>query len=479
MYNQNVKIAPQPPIWSIIAIPLVIALAFQIAPRSRVVEIGLPQAQWAGAHGEPAASAQALAAAADEQPWRADLYEQAASAALEAGDASAALRLFATAQSRGELSAEGRLAYGDAYWSTGNTQRAVQIWKDLIVASPESVDAYTRLADGSIAQGDLAAAADALQAAATIAPQQAQLHYRLGQVMAVETPEAALTELLQAAQLDGQLEPMVRVLQAAINRAPENADPAYRLVLVGRGLGATQAWELAEAAFHRAADLNPEYAEAWAFLGEARQHLGEDGAADLEKAQQLAPDSVVVQALYGVYWLRQGNPEVAQEKLEAAARSEPDNPVWRYELGNLLASTGDLGGALEQYRQTVGIAPEDISYWRALAQFSITNRLDVAGTGLPAARQVVLLNPADPTGLDLMGQAFLTNGDALSAERFIGQAIASDGSYSPAYLHLGIALLQLGKTEEAQANFLRAAELDPDGDAGEQARRFIARYIEP
>ena len=86
------------------------------------------------------------------------------------------------------------------------------------------------------------------------------------------------------------------------------------MVTMGRALGLVNEWDLSLAAFEKAIALDAENAEAWAWLGEAKQHIiytqtGETvskgvGLEELGHALTLDPSSVVVRALRGLYWNR-------------------------------------------------------------------------------------------------------------------------------------------------------------------------------
>ena len=56
----------------------------------------------------------------------------------------------------------------------------------------------------------------------------------------------------------------------------ERGDSA-RLVVIGRSLGLVEEWALAARAFNEAVQADDSNAEARAWLGEARQHIDEDG----------------------------------------------------------------------------------------------------------------------------------------------------------------------------------------------------------
>ena len=59
---------------------------------------------------------------------------------------------------------------------------------------------------------------------------------------------------------------------------------AYSLTAVAQAFARLAKWELSLAALQRAIELDPNYADAWAYLAEAQQQTGEDGKAALETA---------------------------------------------------------------------------------------------------------------------------------------------------------------------------------------------------
>jgi tetratricopeptide (TPR) repeat protein len=329
--------------------------------------------------------------------------------------------------------------------------------------------------------GDLEQASQVLQEWVALEPDDPMVYYYLGLNQSIPHPDLAVESLQQAKRLDPALTTSVHTLVVNLNQASAEEDPAYRLVLTGRGLGAVDAWDLAGEAFRQATVARPDYAEAWAFLGEARQHLEKPDARaallDLQKALEINPSSVIAQALHAVYWQRQGNPDQALPSLNEAARLEPENPVWQIELGNALAAVGKLYPALEHFQAAVDLAPDDGYAWKALASYSIQFRVEVSSVGIPAARKSILFLPRDPEPLDLLGQALLSQGDVISAERFFQQAVEIDPKHSPSYLHLGMLYLQKGERDLANQALTRAVELDPEGPTGVQALRQLELYL--
>jgi superkiller protein 3 len=296
----------------------------------------------------------------------------------------------------------------------------------------------------------------------------------LGLLQAASQPQAALALLKQAAVLDNSYAGKIKVLQSSLEQALQQKDPGYQEVAIGRTLGGLGEWDLAAQAFQQATINDPGYAEAWAFLGEARQQTGQDGSADLQKALQLNPTSVVAQALLAVQLRQQGHADIALVYLHEAAEEEPEQGIWQVEMGNTLVEMGNMISALDHYNQAVQIEPNNAVFWQDLAQFCAANQIEVRTIGLPAARQSLVLDENSAAGLDTMGVVLHTLGDLTSAEKFLERALQVDGGYAPGYLHLGQVYLDEGRPDLAYAPLSQAARLAGQADeVGLFAKRLL------
>ena len=413
--------------------------------------------------------------------------------AYNAGDLQRAIPFLALAAAENELQPEGWLMLGDAYQAAGDPQSALWAWQntgDSPAALERRLNAHRRLQDYPAAIADL-------QTLIALQPEQSSWVYQLGLLLAATQPDQAVETLARAAALSSSYTRPVRALQPRIQAAQPAGQLAYTLLEAGRGLADLNEWALAAEAFRRATLLRPDYVEAWAFLGEALQHInipeGKDfspaGLSELERAVQLdpcgrcryrspcpqvdLPCSLSASLFTALYWRRQGLFRLAQQSLETLAARDEQNPVIQVELGNILAEKGDFKAALLHYSRATALAPGEPRYWQALVEFSMRSQYQVRQVALPAARQLLQLTPTDPAALDLMGQALYLLDDPLNAERFFRRSIQSDSGYSPAHLHLAQVYLLRSATAAARQELSLAVSLAPGSPSAEYAQRLL------
>lgn len=405
--------------------------------------------------------------------WRADLTERAGRAAYAGGDMAGAARLLEGAL---HLSVDGWSELGAAYHQLGLFAEAVRAFQRGLEVHGAQASLYRGLALAYNAQEDFEAEAAAFRAYVALDDTEAAARHRLGLLLSLYDPENALPELMASAKLDEAYDFEVQTMRSALNLASIASNEADRFVAIGRGLGLVNEWQLAREAFRRASLADGGNAEAWAWLGEADQHLGRDGGEELERAVALDPFSATVRALYGLYWKRQDEPQKALAQFQWAAAIEPENPAWFAALGDAYAFAGDLPPALAAYMRAAELAPTDAAYWRMLAVFSAQYSFQVEEVGIPAAQQVLALAPDEASSYDLLGWTYLAADMPAQAEENLLAALRLDPDYAPAHLHLGMTYLQMNAMESARHHLLLAQSLDPQGADGLAAERLLALY---
>ncbi len=466
-------------VWLRILLPLVGIALLGLSARPWAASLALQAARLSWEESRPLEASSHLSRAAGFFPWRGDLWELAGRYAVSGGDPQAAILYLGQAAARGPLSPEGNIALGDAQQALGDPAAALQSWQSAI-PHPE---AYRRLAQRYRALGDFPAAIASLQALLVARPNDAPSYYETGLLLAATKPESAIAYLTRAAELDASRSAAAAEIERRVNTARLIGEPAYTYMSTGRVLASLGEWDLASEAFRQAAVLRSDYAEAWAYWGEARQHTGDglDDAglilSDLQRAWRLSPDSLAANLFLAFYWRRQQEYDRSLAYLYFTAGLDPANPAVQVEIGNTLAEQGNLPAAEACFLKAIEIAPQDVVYWRMLAQFSLQHQIQVRQLALYASRQAVILAPDDPISLDLMGQTLLMLEDYLNAERFILRALAIHPNYAPARLHLGQVYLFFGDSLHARDQLTMAQALAPGTPTADLARRLLRRYF--
>jgi tetratricopeptide (TPR) repeat protein len=431
-------------------------------------------------------------------PWRIDLWESAGVHALQSGNPQAAVQYLERAQATATrlgrpttqaLSLAGMLALGDAYQQTGNLAAALRQWKTVAalggLPGEQAIANASKIAQGYLSLGDYPAAIGFWRYLADRQPEDAQTQYQLGLLLATQDPEAALVVLDKAASLDDKLTEPVASLRRAVISARFAENRAYTLLVTGRALAALDRWGLAAEAFRQSTQERPDYAEAWAYWGEALQHpdsvdvasstpsAKSDGLAELQQAVALDPQSLAAQTFLSLYWIRQGRYDQALETTRRALELSPGNSILTAELAAILAASGDLDGAFQTYQQAAALSPYDPLYMRLQVQFSLQYDYRLVEVALPLARQLVIQDPQDPASLDLMAQVFIRQGDLVNAERFLRRSLAASPDYAPAHLHLGLLYLLQDDQAAAVQELKRTIALAPGTPEAEQAQQLL------
>lgn len=428
-----------------------------------------------------ASAAQQYQQAARLLPWRSDLFEKAGISAFANGNFSDAINSLTRAP---ELSEKGWVALGHSYVNTNDLPSALRAYQQGLQFH-DSAYLFAGLAFIYREQKDWLAESDALKNQLRLDTSDAYAHYRLGLLLTILEPEKALSELMLASSLNPEVDSAVQTLRAALNLSAAQPDASQQMLTIGRALGLVQEWDLSITAFEKATQINAENAEAWAWLGEAKQQIGgalsvskgQDGSVELDLALSLDHTSTVVRALRALHWNRQEKYEKMLAEYLFAARYDPGNPVWQAALGDAYFKLGDLAAALAAYQRAAELAPNEATYWRLLAVFCAENGVQVEDVGLPAAQQAARLAPDDPFALDALGQSYLSSGRYASAEQTLTDVIARFPHHFPAYIHLAMTHLAQGNRAAAFNSLTFARDADANGSNGLFARQLLEQYF--
>jgi tetratricopeptide (TPR) repeat protein len=350
---------------------------------------------------------------------------------------------------------------------------AEQAWQKANGSCPDETAYYQALLRHYWNQNDLTSARSVLEEWIELGGEDPQSYLQLGILLAATQPEDAIDPLRKAQQLSEEPIPLASALIRAIEDAREANLPAYTLASVGQTLTRYTEWTPAVWAFEAALALDPEYAQAHAYLGLALDRSGQDGFEHMQTAVSEQPQNPLAYALLAYHWQMKAQPTIAKIYLEIAARLDATNPAISAQLAQVFADLGDLEAAKNALRISVTLAPEDAQFWYLLARFSIERGIEIQTLGIPAARNALLLDRQNPAGLVLLGYAHLTLGNFDLAERLLWRAVQMNPKLAETQYYLGLLRRMQGDPDRARAAWEYARLLDPDGVIGELAGRMI------
>jgi tetratricopeptide (TPR) repeat protein len=230
--------------------------------------------------------------------------------------------------------ADARLLLGSIFMEDGRREESIEQLTDAVRLRPRSAMAHNARGEAFNSFGDAKTARGEFEKAVDLDPALAQAQVNLGQA------------LVQAGEFGAAAKPLDRALQI-LGTKQDAAYPHYLRAKVN-----TEHNEVQQAAAHleKALSLQPDFAEAWSDLGQARKTLLNDAGAlaAFEKAVAINPDDAVAQYRLGAEYLHLGQSHLAVMHLQKAAESNPEDQSTLYALQTALRREGQV----EQARQT-------------------------------------------------------------------------------------------------------------------------------
>lgn len=262
--------------------------------------------------------------------------------------------------------------------SQGHREEAGRTLNDAIRADPNNGPAHLLL--GEMLEEDNRAA-DALQAlteAVRLMPKSAEAHNARGEVLSdLSSLSAARGEFEKAVQLEptlplahlnlgmvlaqtGELAPAAKHLDFAIAKLSGPEDLARAHYLRAKVYTDLSQVERASMELHIAVKLEPEFAEAWSDLGEARKTLLDDAGAlaAFEQAVALSPNDPVALSRLGVELYHESKLKEAIEQLEKADRVNPNDQTTLNALQSALRADGQTAAANEVKARLIEVLRE-------------------------------------------------------------------------------------------------------------------------
>ncbi|HLJ93950.1 MAG TPA: tetratricopeptide repeat protein [Gemmataceae bacterium] len=206
-------------------------------------------------------------------------------------------------------------------------------------------------------QGNKTAAAEEFRRATAMRDDPPRPDRFVEEYVQLRTGERAQLKRAQTFLETGRVPQAVTLLQQLVRQYPNSASCWLTL---GRALGRQRQWPASEQALKRATQLAPDNSEIQVQLGIALFFEGNANAeAAFHKAIQLQPDCAPAYYNLGLCLIKRRDVTAAIEAFRTAVRLQPDLADAYIGLGSQLVLQGQLPDAIRQLRRAVELHPAD------------------------------------------------------------------------------------------------------------------------
>lgn len=361
------------------------------------------------------------------------------------------------------LSPDSLILLAESYLRMSEDDKAKEIYTMLQGEKETSHSASLALAKLAIDQGETEQAKSALLFGLSNAPNDPDLLFTFGVLLAAMDDPSAKTAF--SADQIGMSTEQISALSRLIDIA-STASGASKNLAIGVECLKMNQWALAEIAFNRAAEEEPNNPHALAWLGfvKAKNQRPNHLPPILEAEKYLIEDPDLLTIL-GHYYETTGQFNQAEKYYQQAAALDPANAYLSISLGKML-ETSDINAALEQYVNAANLAPSDPEVWKALILFCITTNTYIEDYGFSALSKLSILTPNDPQIYYFLGRIQMAQGNYEQAEiSFEQAALANIGrpSLEEILFYQGFLYLKTGKEAQSREKLIQLLEKYPDG----------------
>lgn len=315
--------------------------------------------------------------AAVEQAW--DLAAK--------GQREQAIQLLRQVVTKDTANVDAHLLLGSLLSEAGNAPDAIEQLAEAVKLKPESADAQNALGEAYLAAGDYKNGRAPFEKAAAINARFAPAQLNLGSV------------LLQS----GDFAAAAQHLDRAIQLLGTDSEAAYAHYLRAKVYSAAGNSQNAAKELEHAIAIRPNYPEAWSDLGQARRLLLDDAGAlaAQKRAVELNSGDAVAQYRLGAEYLRQQQIEPAIQHLEAAYRLNDKDQSTLNALQSALRQAGKTEEAQSIKQKLAGLLREkDRANQNQLRAVKLNNegaaqqKAGELGSALEKYREAVALYPS-------------------------------------------------------------------------------------
>lgn len=369
------------------------------------------------------------------------------------------------------------LAAAVEYHRTGQLPAAEQIYRQILAAEPNQVDAWHLLGVLAHQVGQHEIAVRYIGRAIELKGNEAAFHSNLGNALrdqgklddAVASYRRALglkptfaeahNNLGVALGAQKKLDAAIASWRRALKFKPDFVDALFNL---GNGLKEQGKTNDAIDAWRSVLKFRPEHAEAWNNIGNAlaESRNFDDAIAAWREAVRIKPSYADAHNNLGNALQQQGKHDEAIASHRRAVELRPDYAEALSNLGAALEATGRTDEAIACFERAISLKP---GY--AEAHYNLANALagdEKLDAAIAEFRRALEIRPDYAEACNNLGNAFKQLEQLEPAMDSWRRAIELKPNYGPAYNNLAVALREQGKLDEAVACCRRAIELNPD-----------------
>ncbi|MFB9148814.1 O-linked N-acetylglucosamine transferase family protein [Roseovarius ramblicola] len=216
------------------------------------------------------------------------------------------------------------------------------------------------------------------------------------------------------------------------------------------------------ASYERALTINPDHSEAHYNMGVTLKRLGklDNAIAAYQRALAIRPDHAEAHYSIGNALMDQGKLDDAIEAYQRALTIRPEHADAHYRVGNALKGHGQLDDAIEAYQRALAIRPDHADAYNNMGNaLKGRGQLDDA---IEAYQRALEIKPDQADAYYNMGNALMDQGKLDEAITACQRALAIRPNHADACNNMGTALMVQGKLDEAIAAYQRALAIRPD-----------------
>jgi tetratricopeptide (TPR) repeat protein len=379
------------------------------------------------------------------------------------GDVPAAIRHFQQAIALDPGFAQARFHLGLALERTGRTRDAIAEYHRALRLNPDLLEARYGLSSACATAGDLDGAVTLLRQVVAALPQLAEARYNLGLNLWNRYKKTAGPR--QRSDLDGALDELAEAARLAPDRADIHA-------ALGQLLADTQRLQAAVASLRKAVELSAGSPEYLFDLGLALRLAGDldDAESQFRAVLKQQPSHASARRALGLVLRQKDDLPAAATELRAAASQTPGDAQAHSLLGSVLLKLEDRSAAIDALRVAVALDPGLTDARVMLAQaLARTGRKEEAAKEQLAVERINAESAAVGRAMILLETAAerMRNGDRAAALAQLREAVEASPGFPEAHYRLGLALWQSpDDVAESEAEFQRVVDLDPDHARG-------------